>query len=129
VEEVIEEEITEKAIKNLEKSVDLESFGQVFFTLPQDLGAGTSSTTTSQQPTKESDPPAGTSKGKELQHSEQLETMADRPDTAKEQSQGQAPSTQANAPEAPVLQTPLNEERAKKRDRQEETPTEASTEQ
>jgi len=55
--------------------------------------------------------------------------MADRPDAAKEQSQGQAPSTQANAPEAPVLQTPLNEERAKKRDRQEETPTGAFIEQ
>ena len=55
--------------------------------------------------------------------------MVDRPYAAKDQSQGQAPSTQASAPKAPVLQTPLNEERAKKRDRQEETPTGASTEQ
>ena len=46
-----------------------------------------------------------------------------------DQSQGQAHSTQASAPEAPVLQTPLNEERARKRDRQEKTPTGASTEQ
>lgn len=49
--------------------------------------------------------------------------MADRPDTAKEQSQGQAPSTQAKVTEIPVLQTTLNEERTKKRDRKEETPT------
>ena len=55
--------------------------------------------------------------------------MADRPDTTKEQGQGQAPSTQAKAHEFPVLQTPLNEERAKKMDRQEETPTGASIEQ
>jgi len=53
--------------------------------------------------------------------------MADRPDTAKDQSQGQVPSTQASAPKAPVLQTPLNEERAKKRDRQEDTNTGTNT--
>ena len=54
--------------------------------------------------------------------------MADPPHAAKDQSQGQAPSTQASAPDAPVLQTPLNEERAKKRDTQEETPTGTSNE-
>jgi len=55
--------------------------------------------------------------------------MENRPDATKEQSQGQAPSTQASSPESPVLQTPLNEERAKKRDRQEQTPTGASAKQ
>jgi len=55
--------------------------------------------------------------------------MTDRPDTVKDQSQGQAPSTQASAPEAPILQIPFNEERAKKTDRQEETPTGRTTEQ
>jgi len=48
--------------------------------------------------------------------------MADQPDTSKEKSQGQGPSTQTMVPEIPVLQTPLNEERGKKRDRQEDTP-------
>ena len=67
-EELIEEEIIEKAIKSLEKSVEFESFGQVFFTLPPDLEASTSSTTTSVHPTQESHPPAETSKEKELQH-------------------------------------------------------------
>jgi len=44
--------------------------------------------------------------------------MVDQPDTSKEQSQGQDPLTQTKVPEIPVLQTPLNEERAKKRERQ-----------
>lgn len=34
VEDYCEEELVEKAIKNLEKTVDLESFGQVFFAAP-----------------------------------------------------------------------------------------------
>lgn len=117
VEELTQEEKTEKAIKDLEKTLDLDSFGQVTFTLPQHIGEGTSSATTSQQPTQESDPPAVTSKGKEVQHSKQQDTMTDRPVSVEELNQEQGPSTQAKAPEIPVLQTPLNEERDKKRDR------------
>jgi len=55
--------------------------------------------------------------------------MADQPNSAEGKNQGQGPSTQTKAPEIPVLQTPLNEERAKKRDMQEETPTGVSAEQ
>ena len=55
--------------------------------------------------------------------------MGDRLVSTDEQSQGQDPSTQARVTEIPVLQTSLNEERAKKRDRQEETPTGTSTDQ
>ena len=51
--------------------------------------------------------------------------MEDQPDASKEQ----GASTQIKVPEIPVLQTPLNEERAKKRDRQEETPTGGSADQ
>lgn len=112
----------------MKKSVDLESFGQFFFSLSRDLEAGTSSATTSYHPSQEGDPLVDTSREKELQQPEHQGAMADRPDTVKYQSQGQAPSTQASAPEAPVLQTPLNEERAKKRDIQEETPTGTTTE-
>ena len=36
------------AMKDLEKTLDLDSFGQVSFRLPQQIGAGTSSTGTSQ---------------------------------------------------------------------------------
>ena len=136
VEECSEEEIVEKAIKDLEKAVDLESFGQLFFRAPQHLGEGTSSTTTSQQLAQVSAPTATTDKGKGVQHSEeqvknleQQETMANRPTSTDEQSQGQDPSTQEKVTKIPVLQTPLNEERAKKRDRQEETPPGTSTEQ
>lgn len=57
-------------MKEFEKTLDLDSFGQVPFTSPQHLGAGTSSATTSQQPAQESTPSAGTSRGKEVQHSE-----------------------------------------------------------
>jgi len=129
VEEHTQEEKTEKAIKDLEKTLDLDSFGPVTFTLPQHIGVGTSSATTSQQLAQESAPPVGTPKGKEVQHSEQQDTMADRRDSAEGQNQGQGPSTQTKAPEIPVIQTPLNEERAKKRDRQEETPIGVSVEQ
>jgi len=55
--------------------------------------------------------------------------MTDPPTTSKEQGQGQAPSLQTKAPEVPALQTPPNEERSKKRDREETTPTSGSTEQ
>lgn len=50
------------------------------------------------------------------------ETMADHLATSKEQGQGQVPPAQTKTPEVPVLQTPLNEERGKKRDREEDTP-------
>lgn len=56
------------------------------------------------------------------------ETMTDQPTTSKEQGQGQAPSLQIEAPQVPALQTPLNEERSKKRDREETTPASGSTE-
>ena len=48
VEEITEEEILEKEMKELEKTLDLDSFGQVPFKLPQHIGAGTSSATTPQ---------------------------------------------------------------------------------
>lgn len=55
--------------------------------------------------------------------------MADWPASTDEQSQGKHPSTQAKAAKIPVLQTPANEERAKKSDRQQETLLGTSTEQ
>lgn len=69
VEEFSKEELAERAIKNLEKAVDLESFGQAFFTSPRHLGESTSSTTVSQQPAQTSAPLVATDKGKEVQHS------------------------------------------------------------
>jgi len=41
VEELTEEEKLEKSMKELQKTLDLESFGHVPFTFPQHIGAGT----------------------------------------------------------------------------------------
>jgi len=128
VEENTEEEKLVKAMKELEKKLYLDSFRQIYFKLPQHIGAGTSSATTSQQPAQESTPPIGTSKGKEVLHVEQQE-MTDRLATSKEQGQGQVPPAQTKAPKIPIRQTPLNEDRGKERDRQEDTPISGPEEQ
>ena len=81
--------------------------------MPQQTGVGTSVVGTSQQPTQESTTPAtGTSKRKEVIYTEQ-QAMTDQ--------QGQIPSVQTKAAEIPALQTPLNEEKGKKRDIEEAT--------
>jgi len=122
IEELTEQEKMEQAMKNLEKTLDLDSFGQVFFRRPQQTGVGTSSAGTSQEPTQESTTPvAGTSKGKRVLDTEQ-HIMTDQPATSKEQGRGQIPPVQTKAREIPALQTPLNEERGRKRDREEPTP-------
>jgi len=53
--------------------------------------------------------------------------MEEQLTTSKEHSQGQAPSLQTQAAEVPALQTPLPEERSKKRDQEETTPASGST--
>ena len=51
-------------MKNLEKALDMDAFGQVSFNFPQKTRVGTSTVATSQQPTQESTTPAaGTYKG------------------------------------------------------------------
>ena len=55
--------------------------------------------------------------------------MTDQPATSKEQSQGQTPPVQTKAPEIPALQTPLNVEKGKKRDKEEATPINGPVEQ
>lgn len=64
-----------------------------------------------------------------MQHSEeqahnlgQQEEIAEQPAATNQQTQGQGPPVQEKVVEISVLQTPANEERIKKRDRQEETP-------
>lgn len=47
IEELTEQKKMEQAMKNLEKNLDLDSFGQVFFKIPQQTGVGTSSIGTS----------------------------------------------------------------------------------
>jgi len=55
--------------------------------------------------------------------------LAEQPASTDQQTQGKAPLMQEATVEIPVLQTPANKERIKKRDRQEETPLTASTDQ
>jgi len=58
----------ENAMRDLEKTLDLDSFGQVPFKLSQKSRIGTSTAGTSQQPPQEANIPAtGTSKGKEIE--------------------------------------------------------------
>ena len=111
---VSEQEKMEKVMKDLEEHLDLDSFGQVSFKLPQQTRVGTSSAGTSQQPVQEtSTPVTGTSKGKEMVEIEQP-AMTDQ--------QGKTPPVQTKTAEVPTLQTPLNEEKGKKRDREDPTP-------
>lgn len=108
-------------MKDLEKTLDLDSFGQVSFKLPQQTRVGTSSAGTSQQPIQGANIPISSySKGKEVAGTEQQE-MTDL--------QEENPPVQTKAPEIPALQTPLNEEKGKKRDREEATPISVPAEQ
>jgi len=75
VEDYSEEELAEKEIKKLEKSADLEYFGQVFFSAPRHLGESASSSTVPQQPTQAVVQPTATAKGKEVQQEEQLPNL------------------------------------------------------
>lgn len=70
-EEISEQEKMEKAMKYLDKTLDLDSFGQVSFKLPQQSGVGTSSAGTSQQPAQRTSASiTGTSKDKEVETTE-----------------------------------------------------------
>jgi len=55
--------------------------------------------------------------------------MTDQPGGSKEQEQVKIPPAQSKAAEIPALQTPLNEEKSKKRDREEATPISGPAEQ
>ena len=55
--------------------------------------------------------------------------MSKQPETSKEQAQMKTPPTQVNVVEPSILQTPLNEERTKKRDREVATHASGSSEQ
>jgi len=90
VEEFSQEEIMEKNVKIWKKTLDLDSFEQVTFKLPRQVGEGTSTAAVSQATKERTTPTVGTTKGKEVIDTEQ-EIMAEKPTTSKEQGQGQAP--------------------------------------
>ena len=67
VEELTEEEKMEQTMKDLEKTIDLDSFVQVPFKKPQKTGESSSAATTAQQVAQErTTPTTGIAKGKEL---------------------------------------------------------------
>ena len=55
--------------------------------------------------------------------------MSEQPETSKEQAQIQTSPTQINVVETPILKTPLNEEKSKKRDTETTTPISGPSEQ
>ena len=117
----------EKTVKDLEKTLDLDSCEQVTFKWPQQIGEGTSVVAAAQHGQAPSSSTIGTTKGKEPMDTEQVTT--ELPATSKEQSQEQAPPQKTEAPQMLVLQTPAHEERGRKRDRQDSTPASGSTQQ
>jgi len=125
VEEFTQEEIMEQNVKDLEKTLDLDSCEQVTFKLPQQIGEGTSAVAAAQHGQAPSSSTTGTTKGKEPMDIEQVTT--ELPATSMEQSQEQAPPQQTETPHMPVLQTPAHEERGRKRDREDSTPASGST--
>lgn len=89
---------------------------------------GTSTAAASQAAQKISTSATGTTKGKEVLDAGK-EIVTEQPTTSKEQSQGQAPPQRTETLQVSALQTPANEERGKKRDREETTPASGSTQQ
>jgi len=84
IEGLTEEEKMEQSMKIFERTLDLDSFGQVSFKIPQQTGVGTSTAATSQQLAQESTTPAArTPKGKEVLDSEQHK-MIDQPASSKQ---------------------------------------------
>jgi len=72
IEELTQQEMMEQAMKYLEKTLNLDSFGEVSFKLPQQTKVGTSSAGTSQQHVQETSVPGtGSTKGKEVASTEQ----------------------------------------------------------
>ena len=118
----------EKNVKDLEKTLDLDSFEQVTFKLPHQVREGPSTAAASQATQERSTSTTGIAKGKEVMDAGQ-ETVTKQPTTSKEQGQGQAPPRQIEALQVPALQTLVNEQRGKKWDREETTPTSGSPQQ
>ena len=128
IEQDSEQVNVENVMKDLEKILDLDSFGQV-----QIPGIGPCSARTSQQNLQEISALATVqSKGKEKEPDIQVFekfTMTEQLETSKEQFQVQIPPIQINEPEISILQTPINIEKGKKRDAEVATPVGGSSKQ
>lgn len=128
VEELTQEEIMEKNVKDLEKTLDLYSVQQVTFKQPHQIGEGASTAATAPTTQGPSTSTTGIEKGKGIMGAEK-EVVTEQPVSSIGQQQEQTPPQQTEAPTVPALQTPAHEERGKKRDREESTPAGGSTQQ
>ena len=120
VEEFTQEEILEQTAKDLEKTLDFDSADQVTFKLPYQVEEGTSIAATSQVAQGASTSAKGIAKGKEPMETEQG-MVIEQPLTSMEETQGKAPPQKTEALQVPPLQTPVNEERGRRRDREDST--------
>ena len=83
VEEFSQDEIMKQNVKDLEKTLDLDSFDQVTFKLPQQVGEDTSTAAVSQAAQDRTSSTIGTTKGKEVTDTKQ-QPMAEQPAISKE---------------------------------------------
>ena len=128
VEELTQEEIMEKNVKDLEKTLDLDSVQQVIFKEPHEVGEGTSTAASTPATQGPSTSTTAREKGKGIMGAEE-EIITEEPASSIGQQQEHIPPQQTEAPAVPALQTLAHEERGKKRDREESTPTTGSTQQ
>jgi len=112
VEELTQEEVMEQNVKDIEKTLDLDSFQQGTFKFPQQIKEGTSAAMATQATQAPSTSATGTLKGKEVMDTKQV--IIELPATSMEQSQEEVPPQQKEAPQVPALQTPTHEERGRK---------------
>lgn len=93
VEELTQEEIMERNVKDLEITLDLDYVDHVTFKLPHQIGEGTSAAAATHAARGASTSATGTAKAKEPMDIDQ-EVIAEQPTTSMEQSQGQVPPQQ-----------------------------------
>jgi len=118
----------QKNVKDLERTLDLDSVQQVPFKRPQPIGKGTSASAATLS--KQVPLAASQDKGKgKMGVEEETPKVQSAPSSEQpqEQQQEQTPPPQTEPPVAPVLQTPAHEERGKKREKEESTPVSGSS--
>jgi len=146
-EPITREQMLEREARNIQKEADLETCGQVSSSYQRQLGAAASSSTAHQQTAKathqdsskgkekqmeQEQPPPMTEKQAEKEVEQQEEHRQEQPVqqgqtveapiSTGQQPQQTVPPRQETTVETSILQTPQNEERNRKRDREEETP-------
>lgn len=92
----------QKNVKDLEKTLDLDSVQQVIFKQAHPIGEGTSNNTTAPSTQAPSTTTSGTDKGKGIMGAEE-EIVIEKPASSVEQQQEKTPPPQTEPPSVPVL--------------------------